>query len=96
MLIKCSNSLNDLKELVFKFQENELDLSDIPQEQIDEFGYACLANSLMFKEPQIPKYHSKELTDHIKNHHFETLESLISFIQSLEDDVDKLYSIFSY
>lgn len=96
MLIKCSDSLNDLKELVFKFQENELDLSDIPQEQIDEFGYACLANSLMFKEPVIPKYHSKEITEYMKTHKFDTLDSLISYIKSLDDDVDKLYSIFSF
>lgn len=93
---RLNNSLNELKELVLKFQENDLDLTDIPQAQIDEFGYACLANSLMFKEPQIPKYHSKEITSHMKNHRFDTLDSLISYIKSLDDDVDKLYSIFSY
>lgn len=96
MLNRCNDPLNDLKQLVLKFENNELDLFDIPQEQIDEFGLACLANSLLYKEPKIPKYHCKEITHYIKTHKFDTLDSLISFIKSNDDDIDKLFTIFAY
>lgn len=44
-----------LKQLVSLFEENEMELTDDPQELVDQFGYSCLANSLMFKEQEMPK-----------------------------------------
>lgn len=96
MKSKKKDPLSRLKQLVIKFEEKETELTDVPKDLIEEFGYACLANSLMFKEPEIPKHNEKEISAYIQNNTFNTLNSLISYIKSLNDDIDKLFAIFSY
>ncbi|KAK8860569.1 hypothetical protein M9Y10_012234 [Tritrichomonas musculus] len=96
MSVKCGDSLNSLKQLVLKFEAKETELTDVPKKIIDEFGFACLANSLMFKEPEIPKHNEEEISEYFKTHTFNTLDSLINYIKSLDDDIDKLFAIFSY
>lgn len=49
----CIDHINKLKQLVLTFEKNEKDLTDVPKELVNIFGYSCLANSLMFKEPKI-------------------------------------------
>lgn len=89
------NCFINLGKLVSKYEENDLDLMQVPKQLVDEYGYACLANALMFKEPKIPEYNLK-IAEYIKNHNFETLDSLISYIKNLPNDIDKLFGIFSY
>ena len=84
-----------LQELVSIFEQNELILEQIPQNIIDRYGYACLSNCLMFKEPEIPKYNIK-IVECFQKHNFKTLDSLISFIKKLKNDINKLFAIFVY
>lgn len=88
--------LNDLKKLVLEYESEERELSAVPQELLDYFGYACLSNTLMCKYSPIPKYDSQYLTEYLQNHEFPTLDHLITFIQKLKNDVDKLFAIFSW
>lgn len=85
-----------LKQMVSLFEENEMELTDAPQELIDQFGYSCLANALMFKEPEIPKYEKETIYEYIKTHKFTTVSSLCNYIVSLKNDIDKLYGIFCW
>ena len=80
MTIKLGKSLNDLKQLVSKFEAKEQDLKDIPKKFVSEFGYACLANALMIKEPQYPKYDEANISEYIKTHQFGNINSLITSI----------------
>ena len=91
-----SKSIKLLKDLVTLFEENEKDLTDVPDEAVKLFGYSCLANSLMFKEPPIPKHETKSIEDYIKTHTFSTVDSLCSYIATIKDDLDKLYAIFCW
>lgn len=94
--IKLGNSINDFKQLVSKFEAKEQDLKDVPKKLIDEFGYSCLANSLMFKEPQIPKYDEEGISEYMKTHKFKTIKSLVDYVNSFKNDIDKLFAIFSW
>ena len=96
MTIKCDESLNKLQELVSIFENNDKELTDVPQEMIDKFGFSCLANSLMFKEPKIPKYDDKTIVEYMKTHEFPTVDSLCNYVKSLEDDINKLFAIFTW
>lgn len=84
-----------LEQLVSIFEESKIDLTQVPQRFIDQYGYASLSNALMFKVPPIPKY-DLEISTFIKNHAFKTLDSLILYIQSIDNDIDKLFAIFCY
>ena len=96
-LIKIKDeAFKKLKELVSLFEENEMELTDAPKELISQFGYSCLANSLMFKEPEIPRYDKNYIVDFIKKHNFPTVESLCNYILSLKNDIDKLFAIFCW
>lgn len=98
MTIKLNtDSLNELKALISKFEENELDLvKDVPKKLVSEFGYSCLANALMFKEPKIPQYNQEEISEFMKTHTFNTLDSLINYVKSVKGDINKLFAIFSW
>ena len=89
-------SLNELKQTVLNFEAEELDLTSVPQALVNEFGYACLANSLLFKQPKIPEYNAEEINEYIQTNAFATLDSLIDYVKSLDDDINKLFAIFSY
>ncbi|KAK8883669.1 hypothetical protein M9Y10_042766 [Tritrichomonas musculus] len=43
-----------LEQLVSIFEESKIDLTQVPQRFIDQYGYASLSNALMFKVPPIP------------------------------------------
>ena len=88
--------ITELKNLVLSFEYEERELTSIPQDQIDYFGYACLSNSLMFKEPPIPQYDQAGITKYLQANNFKTLDSLISYISSLKNDIDKLIAIFAW
>ncbi|KAK8854318.1 hypothetical protein M9Y10_016878 [Tritrichomonas musculus] len=96
MPAKSKDPLSRLRQLVINFEEKETDLSQVPKDLVNEFGYACLSNSLMFKEPEIPKHDEEGISQYIQSHTFDTLNSLISYIKSLNDDIDKLFAIFAY
>lgn len=96
MNVQCGESLNNLKQQVLNFEANEIDLINAPQQLIEEFGYPCLSNSLLFKEPEIPKYNEEEISQYVKTNDFDSLDSLVSYIDSLDNDIDKLFAIFSY
>ena len=96
MTIKLKNSLNELKQLVTNFEENELELTSVPEKLINEYGYACLANTLMFKEPKIPPHDEEKISEYFKKNKFNTLDSLINYIKSIKDDINKLFAIFSW
>lgn len=84
------------KKLVLDYQSKGRFLTDVPKEFIQFFGYPCLANSLLFKEPQIPNYDSKTITAYLKNTDFPDFKSFLDYIKSLKEDVDKLYAIFAW
>ena len=86
---------NSLKKLVQQFEEKEYDLRDVPQEQVEQFGYPSLSHSLMYKENQIPEYDLK-IAEYIKTHTFDTIDSLILYISTIKSDINKLFCIFSY
>ena len=96
MIEDQNEHLTALKNLVLTYEYEERELRTIPQEEIDFFGYACLSNSLMFKEPQIPAYNQEDITKYFQTHSFNTLDSLISYINGLKNDIDKLFAIFSW
>ena len=50
-MIEINLDQNSLKKLVNEFEEKEYELTDVPQEQVEQFGYSCLSHTLMFKEP---------------------------------------------
>ena len=83
------------KQLVSIFEQKEIELTKVPKYLVEQYGYACLANSLMFKEPEIPKYNLK-ICEFLKNTTFKTLKSLVLYIKSLQNDIDKLFAIFSW
>lgn len=89
----------DLQELLSQqvkiFEESDHDLADCPQQLIDSYGYACLSNALMNKDPVYPKY-NKDISEIFKKKKFNTLESLISFIRTYKEDMDKLFAIFCW
>lgn len=89
------NEDTTLEQLVSIFEENEIDLTQVPQQFIDQYGYSSLSNALMFKVPPIPKY-DFGISTYIKNHTFKTLDSLILYVQSIDNDIDKLFAIFCY
>lgn len=86
--------LTALKNLVLSYEYEEQEISSVPSPQKDYFGYSCLSNTLMFKEPRIPDYDSEGITKYLDSHNFSTLDSLISYVKSLTNDVDKLFAIF--
>ena len=88
--------LSKLKEMVLFFEENEKELTDIPEEIVNHFGYSCLANSLLFKEPKIPEYDKETILKYIKTHKFPTFNSLCDYIGTLTNDIDKLFAIFCW
>ena len=49
----------------------------------------------MFKEPVIPKYNIR-IIEGFQKHNFKTLDSLISFIRKLKNNINKLFAIFVY
>lgn len=95
-ILKEKSIFNSFYNLVTKFENNKLSLADIPKKQVEYFGYACLVNSLMIKNPEMPKYHADEINQYITTHEFNTMDSLVQYVKSLKDDVDKLFAIFSY
>lgn len=84
-----------LKDLVSFYEENDVPLDEVPKKFIEKYGYGCLSNSLMFKEPTIPKC-NKDIITYIDKHPFETVDSLVLYINSLDNDIDRLFAIFSY
>lgn len=85
-----------LKNLVLSYEYKDQELSCLPQELMDFFGFSCLANSLMFKEQKIPDYDKEGITKYLTTHDFQKLDSLISYINNLSNEVDKLFAIFSW
>ncbi|KAK8891125.1 hypothetical protein M9Y10_028330 [Tritrichomonas musculus] len=90
------SKLDDLKNLVLTFEYENCELSSVPQEQIDFFGYACLSNSLMYKEQPIPRHDVEGITQYFRTHIFTTLDSLIFYINNLSSEIDRLFAIFAW
>lgn len=95
MISKCEDS-NKLMQLVTLFEENEKELTDVPKEMIEKYGFSCLANSLMFKKPKIPKHDKDTISEYMKTHTFLTIDSLCNYIISIKNDIDKLFAIFAW
>ncbi|OHS94735.1 hypothetical protein TRFO_10878 [Tritrichomonas foetus] len=93
---KITDPTNDLRKLVLEYERKSREITEVPKCYVDYFGWACLANALMYKEPKIPEHDKEGISEYMKTHSFPTLESLIKYVSSQKTDMNKLFAIFSW
>ena len=93
---RASDLSEELKKLVSQFEKKQQKLSQVNSAFVKKFGYACLANSLNYEEPKLPKFQKEEIIEHIKSTNFGSIDSLLKYTKSFKTDIDKLFVIFCW
>ena len=94
---KDTNALSkDLKKLVVQFEKKPKQLSEVDQQYVKKFGFAALANSLMYIGTRIPHFEKEKVAEFVKSHTFPELQTFVDYVKSLKNDIDKMYAIFCW